>query len=349
MHPIEIDGRRISPEDPPYVIAELSANHGGSLERARRIIEIAARSGADAIKFQAYTADELTIDSDRQDFVITADNPWKGERLYRLYESAATPYDWFPELFAHARALGITPFASVFSAGSIDALERLQVGAYKIASFEAVDLELIGACAATGKPVIISTGICELDEMAQALDAARKAGGRQVALLRCNSTYPADPAEANLLTIADMIHRFDAPIGYSDHTLTALQAIVAVGLGASIVEKHLIDAREPPTADSSFSCLPDQFDELVQAVRTAHLARGAVFYGASSGERKSIVFRRSLYAVSDIAAGEAFTRDNVRSIRPGYGLKPNCLPKVLSGVAARSIKRGEPLSWELVK
>ena len=349
MRRFAIAGREIGQiNNPPYVIAEVSANHGGSLHRARRIVELAAEAGADAVKFQAYTADELTIDCDRADFVISADNAWRGERLHRLYETAATPYAWFPELFAHARALGLTPFASIFSIDSIETFEALDVDAYKIASFEAVDRELIAACAATGKPVIISTGLCDLDEMSAALDTVHAAGGADVALLRCNSAYPADPAEANLLTIADMLRRFEVPIGYSDHTTTALQSIVAVGLGASIVEKHLIDAREPATADSHFSSLPGEFRDLVDAVHAAHAARGDVVYGPSPRERQSIVFRRSLYAVQDIEPGARFTRENVRSIRPGFGLAPDRLTQVLAGVAARRIARGEPLDWSLV-
>jgi len=349
LDPISIAGRRIGPDDPPYVIAEISANHGGSLERAKRIISLSAKSGAEAVKFQAYTANSLTLDSDRSDFVIEADTPWKGRRLHALYREAATPYEWFPELFAHARACGVTPFASVFGLDAIEELERLGAPAYKIASFEAVDLELIEASARTGKPLIISTGLCTLPEIADALAAARRGGGRDVSLLRCNSAYPADPHEANLLAIPDMIRRFDVPIGYSDHTLTALQATVAVGLGACIIEKHVIDAREPATADSTFSSLPDQLEELVRACRTAFDARGGAIYGPSEKEKRSIVFRRSLYAVEDIPTGAPFTRDNIRSIRPGRGLPPKEIGKVLGRHARRAVVRGEPILWDLIQ
>jgi pseudaminic acid synthase len=345
---IHIAGRRIGPHDPPYIIAEISANHGGDLERAKRIIRLAAEKGADAVKFQAYTAESLTLDCDLPDFLISADNPWKGQRLFQLYRQAATPFAWFPELFAFARAHGVTPFASVFGRDSIALLEELGAPAYKIASFEAVDHELIAACAVTGKPVIISTGLCALAEIEEALAAFREAGGKEIALLRCNSAYPADPREANLLTIPDMIRRFDVPIGYSDHTLTAIQATIAVGMGAALVEKHVIDAREPATADSSFSCLPDQLGELVAACRDAFHARGGIHYGPTERESRSIVFRRSLYAVADIPAGAALTRENVRSIRPGHGLPPGRLPQVLGRHARRAIRRGEPLSWELI-
>jgi N-acetylneuraminate synthase len=340
---IEIAGRRIGAGHPPYVIAELSANHGGDIERARRIIRIAAERGADAVKLQAYTADDMTLDSDRPDFVVQGDNPWKGERLHALYGRAATPYDWFPELFALARDLGVTPFASPFGPGAVEMLERVDAPAYKIASFEAGDLELIAACARTGKPVIASTGMCTLDEIGTLVDAFRSAGGRQLALLRCNSTYPADPREAHLATIPDMAARFGVPIGYSDHTLDSLQSAIAIGLGACIVEKHVIDAREPATADSTFSILPDQLGELVATCRAAWEARGHVSYGPQARERQSLVFRRSIYASRDIAAGERFGRDNVRVVRPGHGLAPRHLPDVLGRRAARAIARGEPI------
>jgi N-acetylneuraminate synthase len=346
---ITIAGRRIGPDAPPYIIAEVSANHGGDLARAKRIIDIAAAKGADAVKFQAYTADSMTLDSDRPDFVINGDNPWKGRRLHALYQEAATPYDWFPELFAHAKKQGIVAFASVFGKDSIELLEALGAPAYKVASFEAVDTELIATCAATGKPVIISTGLCTLSDIQVALDAARSAGGREIALLRCNSAYPADPAEANLHTIADMISRFDVPIGYSDHTLETLPAAIAVGIGATIIEKHIIDAREPATADSTFSCLPDQLGALIAACREAFAARGVTKYGPSKREEPSVVFRRSLYAATDIAAGETLTRANVRSIRPGNGLAPRHLPELLGKPAQRMIARGEPIAWDAVR
>lgn len=349
MKSFAIAGRRIGPDAPPYIIAEVSANHGGDLARAKRIISLAAEKGADAVKFQAYTADSMTLDCDRPDFLIDGDNPWKGRRLHALYEEAATPYAWFPELFAHAKSCGIPAFASVFGKDSIALLESLGAPAYKIASFEAVDGELIAACAATGKPLIISTGLCNLADIQTAVDAAFGGGGHDIALLRCNSAYPADPAEANLATIADMIKRFDVPIGYSDHTVETLPAAIAVGIGACIVEKHVIDAREPATADSTFSCLPDQLEALVKACREAFLARGGVKYGPSKREEPSIVFRRSLYAVADIGAGETLTRENVRSIRPGNGLPPRCLPQIVGKPARRAIARGEPILWDALR
>lgn len=349
MESIVIAGRRIGPHALPYIIAEISANHGGDLARAKRIVSLAAAAGADAVKFQAYTADSMTLDCDRPDFVIAGDNPWRGRRLHALYREAATPFAWFPELFAHAKSCGLAAFASVFGRDSIALLESLGAPAYKIASFEAVDTELIAACAATGKPVIISTGLCTFADIEIALQAARRGGGREIALLRCNSAYPADPAEANLATIADMIRQFDMPIGYSDHTVETLPAAIAVGIGACIVEKHVIDACEPATADSSFSCLPDQLEALVKTCREAYLARGRIQYGPSQRETPSVVFRRSLYAVADIGEGEILTHANVRSIRPGHGLPPRCLPQILGKSARRRIARGEPILWDALQ
>ena len=349
MSPIVIDNRSIGPNHLPYIIAELSANHGGDLQRARRIVQMAAECGADAIKFQAYTADSLTLDCDMPDFVIASDNPWKGRRLYDLYAEAATPYDWFPELFAYARKLGITPFASPFDTKAVAMLENLEAPAYKIASFEAVDVELIAACAATGKPVIVSTGLCSLEDIEDVVKTFRQAGGRELALLVCSSAYPSDPKELNLSVVADMAVRFGVPTGFSDHTLGAAVAIAACAMGACIVEKHVIDSRTPPTADSAFSALPEELADLVTGCRTAFLARGRVDYGLSEREKQSTVFRRSLYAVRDIDSGEAFTDSNVRSIRPGYGLLPKEKPNLKGRRANRRIMRGEPLSWELVE
>ena len=343
-----IDGRPIGPDHPPYIIAEMSANHGGDLDRAKRIIALAADAGADAIKFQAYTADDMTLDSERDGFVITADTPWKGEKLHALYQRAATPYSWFPEMFAAARDAGITPFASPFGLSAVRMLEDLDAPAYKIASFEAVDIGLIQACAATGKPMIISTGLCTSAEIGEALAAARAGGAEQIALLRCNSSYPADPKEAHLATIPDMAAKFGVPIGYSDHTLDSIQSTVAVGLGACIIEKHVIDARLPETADSEFSCLPDQLAELIRSCRAAWEAKGTVSYGPQARESASLAFRRSLYATADIAEGDIFSADNVAAIRPGFGLAPKHLPDILGRAARRPLKHGDPLDWESV-
>lgn len=330
------------------MIAEVSANHGGDLARARQIVDLAADAGADAVKFQLYTADSLTLDLDQPAFRVGEGSPWQGERLYDLYSRAATPVEWLPELLGRARERGVASFASVFDEAGISLLEELEVPAFKIASFEAVDLELIAACARTGKPLIISTGLCTREEIAEAVATFREAGGRDLCLLHCNSAYPADPAEANLATIPDIATTFDVPVGYSDHTFDAAQAAAAVALGACVVEKHLIDAREPPTPDSQFSSLPAQFRALVEACGAAFVARGQIAYGPTSGEHGSLVFRRSLFVSHRVEAGERFTRDNVRSVRPGAGLAPKHLPDVLGRVAKEDIAAGTPLSWDLV-
>lgn len=348
IEPIVIAGRKVGPGQPPFVIAEMSANHGGDFERALKIIRLAADCGADAIKFQAYRAETMTLDCEMPGFVIAGDNPWAGRKFFDLYASAATPYEWFPKLFEAARKAGITPFASPFDEAAVEMLESLDAPAYKIASFEAVDLELIARCAATGKPLIVSTGMADEEEVDDALAAARAAGGSEIALLKCTSAYPSDPAEANLLTIPEMAARFGVPVGLSDHTIGVAVATAACALGASIVEKHFIDASQPETADSTFSALPADLTALVRACREAHEARGAAQYGPAPRERESLAFRRSLYAAADISAGSPITRENVRVIRPGHGLKPKHLGEVLGRRAKRDIRRGEPLSWRIL-
>lgn len=345
---IVIEGRKIGPDTPPYIIAEMSANHGGSLARARKIIDIAAEAKADAIKFQAYTADSLTLDSDLPDFTVKGNNPWKGRGLYELYRSAATPYEWFPELFDYARSHGVTPFASPFDEDAIKMLESVDCPAYKIASFEAVDLQLISAAAKTGKPLIISTGMCDHDDIVRALDAVEKANGVGCILLKCTSAYPSDPKDANVATVPAMSEEFNVCVGLSDHTEGTAVAVAACALGAVAVEKHVIDSREPPTADSTFSMLPEELNALVKDCNAAWNSIGTVRFGPSPGEEGSKAFRRSLYAVRDIQAGEILDESNVRSIRPGYGLPPHELPQVLGGVARTAIARGTPLSWNIL-
>jgi N-acetylneuraminate synthase len=349
MGALIIAGRRIDENEPPYLIAELSANHGGSIDRALKIIALAAECGADAIKFQAYTADSMTLDCDAPGFVIQAENVWKGQSLYSLYRSASTPYEWFPRLFAFARKLGITPFATPFDLAAIEMLEQLETPAYKIASFEAVDLELVAACARTGKPLIVSTGLCSTQEIDDVLQVASAAGCKELALLKCCSAYPANPRDANLLSIPDMRNRFHVPIGYSDHTLGTTTGIAACVLGACMIEKHFIDDRRVPPPDSQFSLVPEELRKLIEGCREAALARGSPTYGATEQERHSIVFRRSLYATAEIAAGQELTRQNVRSIRPGYGLVPKHLPAVLNKIAKTAIRRGEPLTWDMLR
>lgn len=345
---IEIEGRRIGPEYPPYVIAEISGNHNGRLENALRLIEVAKESGADAVKLQTYTADTLTIDCDKPDFQIT-EGLWAGKTLYQLYEWAHTPWEWHEALFQRARELNITIFSSPFDYTAVDFLEGLDAPAYKIASFEAVDLPLIEYAARTGKPLIISTGMANTEEIQEAIDAARGAGCTQLAILHCVSGYPAPASDYNLRTIPDMIQRFGEITGLSDHTLDNATAIASVALGSSIIEKHFTLDRNGGGPDDAFSLEPGELTALCRDIKTAWAALGVPTYTRKPSEEKNLIFRRSLYAVHDIAEGEEFTVDNVRSIRPGYGLPPKYFPLITGRHAARFIERGERLDESLVK
>jgi pseudaminic acid synthase len=342
-----IAGRRIGHGHPPYVIAELSGNHNGRIERAFALIDMAHRAGADAVKLQTYTADTITIDHDGPGFVIEG-GLWHGRRLYDLYREAHTPWEWHEALFAHARRLGIAIFSSPFDHTAIEFLEDLGAPAYKIASFEIIDTPLIRRAARTGKPLIISTGMATPEEIDDAVAASRGAGDSGVALLHCVSGYPTPAEEANLARIARLAATHACPIGLSDHTLGTEVAIAAVALGAAIVEKHVTLARVDGGPDAAFSLEPAELAALVQGVRTAWSALGRTEYGRAPSESDNAALRRSLYAVKDIAAGEALTEENVRSIRPGLGLPPKYLPQVLGRCAAQAIKRGTPLSFSLV-
>ena len=342
---IGIAGRRIGSGQPPYVVAEMSANHDGSIEKAFRIIEEAKRAGADAVKLQTYRPDTITLDSDGEDFRIHG-GLWDGRRLFDLYAEAFLPWEWHAPLFEHARRTGITIFSSPFDRTAVDLLEDLGAPAYKIASFEVVDLPLIRYVAGTGKPMIISTGIADADEIGEALQAAREGGCKEVAILHCVSGYPAPAVDYNLRTLADMSERFDVVVGLSDHTLDNTTAIASVALGASIIEKHFTLDRSGGGPDDSFSLEPGELEALCRDARTAWSALGQIDYGLKSSEQANAKFRRSLYFVKDLDVGEIVAADAVKSVRPGYGLAPKHLDRVIGRRLAHAVKANTPVSWE---
>jgi len=344
---ITIQGRNIGTGAAVYIVAEMSANHHQDFDQAVKIIQAAKDAGADAVKLQTYTPDTITIDCHNDYFRIKG-TIWEGRNLYDLYQEAFTPWDWQPKLKVIADDLGLDLFSTPFDHSAVDFLERMQVPAYKIASFELVDLPLIQRVARTGKPLIMSTGMATLAEIDEAVRAARGAGARQIALLKCTSAYPAAPAEMQLRTIPHLAAAFGLPVGLSDHTLGIAVPVAAVALGACLVEKHLTLSRSRPGPDSAFSLEPGEFKEMVAAIRVAEAALGEVRYDLTEQETASRVFRRSLFVVVDMKAGETFTPENVRSIRPGHGLAPKYLPAVLGQKAAVDIKRGTPLSFRLV-
>lgn len=335
---IKINSREIGFGRPPYIIAELSANHNGSLQQAFKIIDAAVLAGADAVKIQTYNADTMTLRSDAPDFQIN-DGLWAGYTLHKLYEWAHTPWEWHEALFAHAKARGITIFSSPFDPTAVDLLEELGAPAYKIASFEAVDLPLIHYVASKGKPMIISTGMADLEEITEAVEAARAGGCTELALLHCVSGYPAPASDYNLTTLADMAARFEIPVGLSDHTIDNTTSIASVALGATIIEKHLTLDRTGGGPDDSFSLEPDEFAALCKGARTAWEAMGSVDYGRKSSEVANVKFRRSLYFVKDMKAGDVVTEDCIRSVRPGYGLAPKFLPEIVGSRMKRNVVR----------
>ncbi|TDX32164.1 N-acetylneuraminate synthase [Modicisalibacter xianhensis] len=341
---ITIAGRRIAADAPPYIIAELSANHNGKLDTALRIIEEAKRAGADAVKLQTYRPDTITLDCDSDDFKIKG-GLWDGRTLFELYEEAHMPWEWHQPLFEHAHKLGITLFSSPFDTTAVDLLEDLNAPAYKIASFEAVDLPLIEYVARTGKPMIISTGMADAEEIQEAIEAARGAGCKELAILHCVSGYPAPPEDYNLSTIPDMIERFGLVTGLSDHTIDNTTAITSVALGTSLIEKHFTLDRNGGGPDDSFSLEPKELAELCLGAKTAWQALGKVDYGMKSSEQGNIKFRRSLYFIKDLQAGEIINGDSVISVRPGYGLAPKNKKLVVGKTLKEDVKKFTPVSW----
>ena len=331
-----------------YIVAEMSANHNQNFDRAVQIIRAAKDAGADAVKLQTYTADTLTIRSDKSCFRIGGGTLWDGRGLHNLYAEAFTPWEWQPKLKAIANDLGMDLFSTAFDPTAVDFLEEIGVPFHKIASFEIVDIPLIEHMARTGKPLIISTGMATLAEIDEAVSGARSAGVAEIALLKCTSAYPSPPEAMNLRTIPHLAEAFGVPVGLSDHTMGTAVPVAAVALGARIIEKHFTLSRSQPGPDSAFSLEPSEFKMMVEAVRAAEKALGAICYGASAEEQKSRIFRRSLFVVKDVRAGEALTADNVRSIRPGHGLLPKYLPELLGRKAVRDVERGTPLSWDLI-
>ncbi|HLA29182.1 MAG TPA: pseudaminic acid synthase [Syntrophales bacterium] len=345
---IDINNRRIGSGYPVYIVAEMSANHGQDFNQAVKILEAAKEAGADAIKIQTYTPDTITIDCDNEYFQVGRGTLWEGRYLYDLYGEAYTPWDWQPKLKEIADKLGLDLFSTPFDETAVDFLEQMNVPVHKVASFEIVDLPLLRKVAKTGKPVIISTGMATLAEIDEAVQVVHEAGGDELILLKCTSAYPAPPEEMNLRTIPHLAEAFGVPVGLSDHTLDIAVPVVAAALGACIVEKHFTLSRLIPGPDSDFSLEPQEFKAMVKAIRTAEQAIGKVHYGISERETQSKVFRRSLFIVQDMKAGERFTAENVRSIRPGHGLHSRHLGEVIGRFANQDIKRGTPLTWHLV-
>jgi len=344
---IMINNKKIGAGQPTYIIAEMSANHNQSLDKAIKIIKAAKSSGADAVKIQTYTPDTMTIDCSNEYFQIKG-TIWEGKNLYKLYQEAFTPWEWQPKLKAVCDKLSLDFFSTPFDATAVNFLETLNVPAYKIASFELVDIPLLKKVAGTGKPIIMSTGMATLAEIDEAVQTIREAGNSEMALLKCTSAYPAPPEEMNLKTIAHLANAYNIPVGLSDHTLGSAVAVASVALGGCIIEKHLTLSRSDEGPDSSFSTEPAEFKSLVDDIRIAEKALGKITYEITEKQQENRVFRRSLFAVKDIEQGESFTAENVRSIRPGHGMHTRDYDQILGRKAFKEIKKGTPLRWDLV-
>ncbi|WP_441253474.1 pseudaminic acid synthase [Bradyrhizobium sp. 613_E4_N2_2] len=346
---ISIAGRSIGRAHRPFIIAEMSGNHNQSLERALAIVDAAAKSGAHALKLQTYTADTMTLNLGSDEFFIDDPNSlWKGRSLHKLYQEAYTPWEWHAPIFERARSLGMIPFSTPFDATAVDFLESLGVPCYKIASFENTDLPLIRKVAATGKPMIISTGMATVADLDETVRAARAAGCKQLVLLKCTSTYPATPSDTNLMTIPHLRALFDCEVGLSDHTFGIGASVASVALGASVIEKHFTLARADGGVDSTFSMEPSEMAALVVETERAWMALGEVRYGLTEKERDSLIFRRSLYVAEDLAPGDVLTEQNLRIIRPGLGLPPKYFETLMGKRIGQAVRRGTPMSWDLL-
>jgi len=346
---IEINGRAVGQGHPAYIVAEMSANHNQDYQQAVSLIHAAKDAGADAVKLQTYTPDTMTIDCDNEHFRIGKGTIWEGRGLYELYGEAYTPWEWQPKLKAVADELEMDLFSAPFDVTAVDFLEEMGIPVFKIASFEIVDLPLIRRIAQTGKPIIMSTGMATLAEIDEAVTTVREAGGERLVLLKCTSSYPATPEDMNLRAIPHLAEAFGVPAGLSDHTLGTAVPIASVALGACIIEKHFTLSRDIPGPDSAFSLEPHEFKAMVEGVRVAEQALGTIRYGISERQAASRVFRRSLFVVNDVKIGELFTRENVRSIRPGNGLHTRYFEEILGRTASQYVVRGTPLTWDLVK
>ncbi|PRR91230.1 pseudaminic acid synthase [Bacillus atrophaeus] len=349
MNEINIDGKSIGLHHPPFIIAEMSGNHNQSLERAFKIIEAAAKAGAHALKIQTYTADTMTLNMNTKDFTIEDNNSlWSGSTLYTLYQQAYTPWEWHKPIFDKCRELGMIPLSTPFDESAVDFLEDLGVPIYKIASFENTDIPLIKKVAATGKPIIISTGMATVAEIDETIRAAKEAGCKELILLKCTSTYPASPENTNISTIPHMKELFNCQVGLSDHTMGTGVAVASVALGATVIEKHFTLSRADGGVDSAFSLEPHELRELVIETERAWQALGQITYGPTDKEKASLKFRRSIYVKKDIKAGEIFTKENIKVVRPGYGLEPKYFDLIIGRTAKKHISAGTPLGWDSI-
>jgi len=349
MNEIIVEGRKIGPNEKPFIIAEMSGNHNQSLERALKIVEEAAKAGAHALKIQTYTADTMTLNMENPDFkIIDEGSLWKGNTLYKLYQQAYTPWEWHKPIFERARELGIIPFSTPFDITAVEFLEKLDVPMYKIASFENNDIPLIKKVASTGKPMIISTGMATVSELDETVRAAREAGCKDLILLKCTSTYPASPENTNLLTIPHLRDLFDVQVGLSDHTLGIGVAVASVALGATVIEKHFTISRSDGGVDAAFSIEPEEMKSLVEETERAWQALGKVSYGPTKAEESSLKYRRSIYICKDMKKGDVFTKENLRIIRPGFGLPAKYFDIFLGKKVNKNVSKGTPLSWDLI-